>query len=53
MEGKISSARLLQEIKEPLKGMIITQSQRNTMIQVINRLSKNLPDAFLKLKSHL
>jgi hypothetical protein len=53
MEGKISSARLLQEIKEPLEGMIITQNQRNTMIQVINRLSKNLPDAFLKLKSHL
>lgn len=53
MEGKINSARLLQEIKEPLKGIIITDNQRNTMIQVIDRLSKNLPEAFLKLKSHL
>jgi hypothetical protein len=53
MEGKINSARLLEETKEPLEGMIISESQRNLMIQVINRLSKNLPEAFSKLKSHL
>jgi hypothetical protein len=38
--GKINSTRLLEEIKEPLEGMIISESQRNLMIQVINRLSK-------------
>jgi hypothetical protein len=50
MEGKINSTRLLEEIKEPLDGIIISESQRNLMIQVINRLSKNLPDAFFKIK---
>jgi hypothetical protein len=53
MEGKINSVRLLQEIKEPLEGIIISEKERNLMIQVIDRLSKNLPEAFLKLKSHL
>ena len=53
MEGKINSARLLQEIKEPLEGITITDNQRDLMIQVIDRLSKNLPEAFSKLKSHL
>lgn len=53
MEGKINSVRLLQEIKEPLEGIIISEKERNLMIQVIDRLSKNLPEAFSKLKSHL
>lgn len=53
MEGKSNAARLFQEIKEPLEGLTITENQRNTMIQVINRLSKNLPEAFSKLKSYL
>jgi hypothetical protein len=53
MEGKINSVRLLQEIKEPLEGIVISEKERNLMIQVIDRLSKNLPEAFSKLKSHL
>ncbi len=53
MEGKINSAKLLQEIKEPIKGIVLTESRRNLMIQVIDHLSKNLPEAFSKLKSHL
>ncbi|WP_028892175.1 hypothetical protein [Tenacibaculum sp. 47A_GOM-205m] len=53
MEGKINSNRLLEEIKEPLKGITPTINQKQLMFKVINKLSDNLPEAFLKLKSHI
>lgn len=53
MEGRLSSDRLLSEIKEPLEHMSPTESQRVILVRVIENLSKNLPEAFLKLKSHL
>jgi len=53
MEGKINSTRLLDEIKAPLKDIQPTQNQKQLMIKVINRLSNNLPEAFLELKSHI
>lgn len=52
MEGKINSTRLLEEIKAPLKAIQPTKNQKLLMIKVIDRLSNNLPEAFLKLKSH-
>ncbi|MBU2926926.1 hypothetical protein [Winogradskyella psychrotolerans] len=53
MEGQINSSRLLDEIKAPLKDIQPTKNQKQLMIKVINRLSNNLPEAFLKLKSHI
>ncbi|MEY8850091.1 hypothetical protein AB9K26_14825 [Psychroserpens sp. XS_ASV72] len=53
MEGQISSSKLLEEIKAPLLGLKPTKSQKILLIQVIDTLSNNLPEAFLKLKSHL
>ncbi|WP_027126844.1 hypothetical protein [Gelidibacter mesophilus] len=53
MEGKINSTRLLEEIKAPLLDIQPTTNQKQLMIKVIDRLSKNLPEAFLKLKSHI
>ncbi|MBJ7882823.1 hypothetical protein [Gelidibacter salicanalis] len=53
MEGKINSARLLDEIKLPLLDIKPTTNQKQLMVKVIDRLSKNLPEAFLKLKSHI
>ncbi|WP_299391077.1 hypothetical protein [uncultured Gelidibacter sp.] len=53
MEGKINSTRLLDEIKSPLIDIKPTTNQKQLMIKVIDRLSKNLPEAFLKLKSHI
>ncbi|WP_179318850.1 hypothetical protein [Winogradskyella helgolandensis] len=53
MEGQINSSRLLDEIKAPLKDIQPTKNQKQLMIKVIDRLSNNLPEAFLKLKSHI
>ena len=53
MEGQINSSKLLEEIKVPLLGLNPTKSQKMVLIQVIDTLSNNLPEAFLKLKSHL
>lgn len=53
MEGKINSTRLLDEIKAPLKAILPTKNQKQLMIKVIDRLSNNLPEAFLELKSHI
>lgn len=53
MEGKINSARLLDEIKAPLKDIQPTKNQKQLMKKVIDTLSNNLPEAFLKLKSHI
>ena len=53
MEGNINSARLLDEIKAPLQGVQPTTNQKQLMIKVIDKLSKNLPEAFLKLKSYI
>ena len=53
MEGQINSLRLLEEIKAPLKDIQPTKNQKQLMIKVIDRLSNNLPEAFLKLKSHI
>jgi hypothetical protein len=53
MEGKINSVRLLDEIKAPLKDIQPTKNQKQLMIKVIDTLSNNLPEAFLKLKSHI
>lgn len=53
MEGKINSTRLLDEIKAPLTDVQPTTNQKQLMISIIDKLSKNLPEAFLKLKSHL
>ncbi len=53
MEGKISSARLLDEIKAPLKDIQPTKNQKQLMIKVIDTLSNNLPEAFFELKSHI
>ncbi|WP_274474013.1 hypothetical protein [Mangrovimonas aestuarii] len=53
MEGEINSSRLLVEIKEPINTINPTSNQKYLMVQVINTLSNNLPDAFLNLKSHL
>lgn len=53
MEGKINSDRLLDEIKEPLKHIQPTLNQKQLMFKVIDKLSNNLPEAFLKLKSHI
>lgn len=53
MEGKINSSRLLEEIKAPLKGIKPTKNQKQLMIKVIDTLSNNLPEAFLKLKSYI
>lgn len=53
MEGKINSDRLLDEIKEPLKHIQPTLNQKQLMYKVIDKLSNNLPEAFLKLKSHI
>ena len=53
MEGIINSKKLLEELKEGLKDVVITLNQQQLMIQVINKLSKNLPNSFYKLKSHI
>ncbi len=53
MEGKINSNRLLEEIKQPLANNQPTINQKQLMLKVINKLSNNLPEAFLKLKSHI
>tara|TARA_R110002012_G_scaffold263456_2_gene446548 strand:+ start:213673 stop:215091 length:1419 start_codon:yes stop_codon:yes gene_type:complete len=53
MEGKINSKHLLDEIKAPLKAITPTKNQKQLMIKVIDKLSNNLPEAFLKLKSHI
>lgn len=53
MEGKINSTRLLYEIKAPLIDVQATTNQKQLMIKVIDKLSNNLPEAFLKLKSHI
>ena len=53
MEGHINSNRLLDEIKAPLKTILPTKNQKQLMIKVIDRLSNNLPEAFLELKSHI
>lgn len=53
MEGKINTSRLLDEIKAPLIGIEPTKNQKQLMIRVIDTLSNNLPEAFLKLKSHI
>ncbi|MBC3845585.1 hypothetical protein H8K90_04250 [Winogradskyella echinorum] len=53
MEGQINSNRLLEEIKAPLKAIHPTKNQKQLMIKVIDRLSNNLPEAFLELKSHI
>ena len=53
MEGLINSKKLLEELKVGLEGVHITFNQQELMIKVINKLSKNLPEAFLKLKSHI
>jgi hypothetical protein len=53
MEGKINSEKLFNEIKEPLKCIEPTLNQKQLILKVIDQLSKNLPEAFLKLKSHI
>lgn len=53
MEGQINSTRLLEEIKAPLLDIQPTTNQKQLMVKVIDKLSTNLPDAFLKLKSHI
>ena len=53
MEGKINTTKLLEEIKEPIEGTKHTLNQKQHMINVIDKLSKNLPEAFLQLKSYL
>lgn len=53
MEGIINSNKLLEELKEGLKDVETSLNQQQLLIQVINKLSKNLPEAFLKLKSHI
>ncbi|WP_053970272.1 hypothetical protein [Mangrovimonas sp. ST2L15] len=53
MEGKISSEVLLKEIKDPLVDIEATSNQKELMAKVIEKLSKNLPEAFEKLKSHV
>lgn len=53
MEGKISANRLSDEIKEPLQGITPTENQKQLILQVMKKLSKNLPEAFVQLKSYL
>lgn len=53
MEGHINSNRLLEEIKAPLKTIQPTKNQKQLMVKVIDKLSNNLPEAFLELKSHI
>tara|TARA_R110002073_G_scaffold279026_1_gene443113 strand:- start:388601 stop:390016 length:1416 start_codon:yes stop_codon:yes gene_type:complete len=53
MQGKINAVKLLEEIKEPIEGTKHTLNQKQHMINVIDKLSKNLPEAFLQLKSYL
>jgi len=53
MEGKINSDKLLEEIKQPLELIEPTLNQKQLMFKVIDKLSNNLPEAFLKLKSHI
>ncbi|WP_053975948.1 hypothetical protein [Mangrovimonas xylaniphaga] len=53
MEGEINSSKLLEEIKEPIQGIEATDNQKLLMTQVIDKLSNNLPEAFLYLKSHM
>lgn len=53
MEGKINSKHLLDEIKAPLKEIKPTKNQKQLMIKVIDKLSNNLPESFLKLKSYI
>lgn len=53
IEGKINSNRLLEEITKPLTNIQPTINQKQLMLKVINKLSDNLPEAFLKLKSHI
>ncbi len=53
MEGQITSKRLLEEIQEPLQDFHPTESQKLVLVQVINTLSNNLPEAFFKLKLQL
>ena len=48
MEGKISANRLSDEIKEPLRGISLTENQKQLMLRVMNKLSRNLPEVFLK-----
>lgn len=53
MECQINSDLLFKEIKAPLQNIKPTQSQKELMIKVLNQLSINLPEAFLKLRSHI
>lgn len=53
MEGKINSTRLFNEIEKPLLKIKPTLNQKQLMLKVIDRLSNNLPDAFLSLKSYI
>lgn len=53
MEGQINSSKLLEDIKAPMEGLKPTKSQKMVLVQVIDTLSNNLPEAFLKLKSYL
>lgn len=53
MEGEINSNRLYQEIQEPIIEIKPDENQKQLMIQVIDNLSNNLPEAFLSLKSHI
>lgn len=53
MEGEISSERLLKEIQTPIENLKLVNNQKQLMIQVIDKLSQNLPEAFLSLKSHI
>ncbi|MEM9685671.1 MAG: hypothetical protein AAF934_01975, partial [Bacteroidota bacterium] len=53
MEGKIGANRLSDEIKEPLEGITPTENQKQLILQVMKKLSKNLPEAFLQSESYL
>lgn len=53
MEGVINENKLLDEIKAPIAGTDHTLNQKQHMIKVIDKLSKNLPKAFSHLKSYL
>lgn len=54
MEGYINDTKLLEEIKKPLQHIKKpTESEKELINKVIDRMSKNLPDVFLKLKSRI
>jgi hypothetical protein len=53
MEGLTPADKLLEEIKEPMQDLSPAPSQKSLMIQVMDKLSRNLPEAFSELKSQL